>query len=91
MGSLIVIQAPSNECPPAAGPPAGPGKRSGTGQRSGSVGGAGASQSAGVARGTPAAAAAGRFAALPASVRHAWLVRHLAALRAGQVTLAELP
>ena len=37
------------------------------------------------------AAAAERFAALPASVRHAWLVRHLAALRAGQVTLAELP
>jgi hypothetical protein len=91
MGSLIVIQAPSNDCPPAAGPPAGSGKRSGAGQRSGSGGGAGASQSAGVARGTPAAAAAGRFAALPASVRHAWLVRHLAALRAGQVTLAELP
>ena len=38
-----------------------------------------------------AAAAAERFAAQPASVRHAWLVRHLPALRAGQVTLAELP
>jgi len=37
------------------------------------------------------AAAAGRFAALPAAARHAWLADHLGALRAGQVTLAELP
>ncbi|HEX6521383.1 MAG TPA: hypothetical protein VF070_15440 [Streptosporangiaceae bacterium] len=44
-----------------------------------------------VTPGTPAYAAAGRFAALPASARHAWLVRHLAALRAGQLTLAQLP
>jgi hypothetical protein len=36
-------------------------------------------------------AAARRFAALPAPARHAWLVRHLAALRAGQITLAQLP
>jgi hypothetical protein len=36
-------------------------------------------------------AAAERFAALPASVRHAWLAGHLAALRAGQITLAQLP
>ena len=42
-------------------------------------------------RGTPAFAAAQRFAALPASVRHAWLAGHLAALRAGQITLAQLP
>src|SRR5439155_22291405 len=41
--------------------------------------------------GSPAYAAARRFAALPASARHTWLVRHLAALRAGQVTLAQLP
>jgi hypothetical protein len=47
--------------------------------------------SPGVAPGTPAYAAAERFAALPAAVRHAWLVRHLAALRAGQLTLAQLP
>jgi len=39
----------------------------------------------------PAQAAARRFAALPASVRHAWLVRHLAALRSGRITLAQLP
>ena len=43
------------------------------------------------APGSPAYAAARRFAALPASARHTWLVRHLAALRAGQVTLAQLP
>ena len=30
-------------------------------------------------------------AALPASVRHAWLARHLGALRAGRITLAQLP
>jgi hypothetical protein len=41
--------------------------------------------------GTPANAAAQRFAALPAQARRAWLAAHLAALRAGQVTLAQLP
>jgi hypothetical protein len=45
----------------------------------------------GLTPGTPAHAAAQRFAALPASVRHAWLASHLAALRAGQITLAQLP
>ncbi|MFC1437622.1 hypothetical protein ABUW04_05065 [Streptacidiphilus sp. N1-10] len=44
-----------------------------------------------LAPGTPAYAAAERFAALPASTRHAWLVQHLAALRAGRITLAQLP
>lgn len=39
----------------------------------------------------PTHAAAERFAALPASVRHTWLADHLAALRAGQITLAQLP
>ncbi len=39
----------------------------------------------------PVYAAAGRFAALPAAQRHAWLVAHLAALRAGQLTLEDLP
>jgi hypothetical protein len=37
------------------------------------------------------AAAARRFAALPAATRHAWLAAHLAALRAGRITLAQLP
>ena len=41
--------------------------------------------------GSPGYAAAQRFAAQPAAVRHAWLIRHLAALRAGQLTLAQLP
>jgi hypothetical protein len=35
--------------------------------------------------------AAQRLAALPAAARHAWLAAHLAALRAGHVTLAQLP
>ena len=37
------------------------------------------------------AAAARRFEALPAGARHAWLGAHLAALRAGKITLAQLP
>ena len=43
------------------------------------------------APGSPAYAAARRFAALPASARRAWLARHLPALRAGRITLAQLP
>jgi hypothetical protein len=39
----------------------------------------------------PVQSAARRFAALPASARHAWLVQHLPALRAGRITLAQLP
>ena len=39
----------------------------------------------------PVAAAAQRLAALPASARRAWLASHLAALRAGHLTLAQLP
>ena len=54
-------------------------------------GGPDASRSPDVAPGTPAYAAAERFAALPAAARHAWLVKHLAALRAGRLTLAQLP
>jgi hypothetical protein len=45
----------------------------------------------GLTPGSAAAAAARRFAALPAAARHAWLAAHLAALRAGRVTLAEIP
>jgi hypothetical protein len=36
-------------------------------------------------------AAARRLAALPAAARHDWLASHLAALRAGHLTLAQLP
>jgi hypothetical protein len=39
----------------------------------------------------PVYTAARRFAALPASVRHAWLTEHLAAIRAGRLTLEQLP
>jgi hypothetical protein len=41
--------------------------------------------------GTAAWAAALRFAARPAAVRRAWLARHLPALRAGRISLAQLP
>jgi hypothetical protein len=37
------------------------------------------------------AAAAKRFLALPAAARHAWLLTHLTALRAGQISLSEIP
>jgi len=39
----------------------------------------------------PAARAARRFAALPPAAKHAWLAQHLAALRAGQMSPAQLP
>jgi hypothetical protein len=45
----------------------------------------------GVAPGSPAYAAAQRFAALPAAARYDWLARHLAALRAGHISLGQLP
>jgi hypothetical protein len=37
------------------------------------------------------AAASHRFSSLPAGVRHAWLLTHLTALRAGRITLSEIP
>jgi hypothetical protein len=40
---------------------------------------------------TPIGAKALRFAALPTATRHAWLAEHLPALRAGRLTLADLP
>jgi len=42
-------------------------------------------------RGSPAETAARRFAELPLATRRAWLMKHLTALRAGQITLAQLP
>ena len=42
-------------------------------------------------RGSPGDAAARRFAALPLSVRRAWLAQHLTALRSGRITLEQLP
>jgi hypothetical protein len=71
-------QVPSAHAVPDRQPPTAPG-------------GPDASRSPDVAPGTPAYAAAERFAALPPAARHAWLVQHLAALRAGRLTLAQLP
>jgi hypothetical protein len=45
----------------------------------------------GLAPGSPSYEAAQRFAALPAAARHAWLAGHLATLRAGRISLAQLP
>ena len=53
--------------------------------------GAGGQRYVGPAPGSPAFAAAQRFAALPAAVRRAWLTQHLAALRAGRISLGQLP
>ena len=53
--------------------------------------GPGLSELGGLIRDTPAQPAAERFAALPAQTRRAWLASHLAALRAGQITLSQLP
>lgn len=43
------------------------------------------------APGSPAEAAAQRFAALPATTRHDWLAAHVEALRAGDLTVADIP
>jgi len=43
------------------------------------------------APGSPVGLAARRFAALTPAARHDWLADHLTALRAGQISLAELP
>jgi len=53
--------------------------------------GAGGARHVGLAPGSPAYAAARRFAALPAAVRRSWLTQHLAALRAGRISLGQLP
>jgi hypothetical protein len=39
----------------------------------------------------PVMTAAAKFAALPVATRHAWLVANFAALRAGHITLAQVP
>jgi hypothetical protein len=43
------------------------------------------------APGSPVYAAARRFAALSPAARHAWLAAHLSALRAGHISMGELP
>ena len=87
--------APGGDCPvPFADPrqtTRGTGPRRGGARRAGSPEPGPTLDIPAVRPGTPAYAAARRFAALPAPARHAWLVRHLAALRAGQITLRQLP
>jgi hypothetical protein len=39
----------------------------------------------------PVTAAAGKFAALPAAARHAWLTANLAALKSGRISLQDIP
>jgi hypothetical protein len=78
-GPLGATDLPGGRVAPAGG---------GTSARSGTGGQAGSGVSP-LAR--QEAAASHRFSALPAAVRHAWLVTHLAALRAGRVTLSEIP
>jgi hypothetical protein len=58
---------------------------------SGGLSGTDPSRSASMTPGTPQYAAAQRFAALPEQTRRAWLASHLETLRAGQITLAQLP
>jgi hypothetical protein len=53
--------------------------------------GAGGGWQPALAPGSRAYAAARRFAALPAAARRAWLTQHLAALRAGRISLGQLP
>jgi len=53
--------------------------------------GAGGGRYVAPAPGSPAYAAAQRFAALPVAARRAWLTQHLAALRAGRISLGQLP
>ncbi len=93
VATAVLLAADVRLAPPAPGstPPRGgvTGRRASTGPvspRNAPPGGAPA-----LAPGSPAYAAAQRFAAQPAAVRHAWLTRHLVALRAGQLALAQLP
>jgi hypothetical protein len=44
-----------------------------------------------IAPDSPVGVAAQRFAALPVGARHAWLVAHAAGLKAGRITLDQLP
>ena len=95
-GPLIVagvVGAEANATPAQQAVIAGLLKAAGRGQPKVAVppGGAIGPRPAELPPGTPAYAAAQRFAALPAATRRAWLRQHLAALRNGRITLAQLP
>jgi hypothetical protein len=77
----------------AAGSP-GPGSRAAGSPGPGSAGSGSAAagyQELLAPKGSQAFAVALRFRALPAAVRCRWLMTHLPALRAGQITLAQIP
>ena len=99
MAARVQLAPPPPSAPAAGGAP-GTGRplgrqrvpaRRGETLSGGGPGPIGASAVPALAAGSPGYAAAQRFAAQPAAVRHAWLVRHLAALRAGRITLGQLP
>ena len=83
---------PRSSSPPGRAGGGGAGARAGTGSEARGSG-QGAAGSASGASPSPARmqAAVDRFAALPESARHAWLATHLPALRAGRITLSEIP
>jgi len=99
VATAIMLAARAQPAPPPANaPPAGraPGAGRSTARRGETISGSGAgpigvSAVPALAPGSPGYAAAQRFAAQPATARHAWLMRHLPALRAGQITVAQLP
>jgi hypothetical protein len=68
-----------------------PGSHAGHMPTSGRERGAPARRGSELVPGSPAYAAARRFTALTPSARHTWLVQHLTQLRAGRITLAQLP
>jgi hypothetical protein len=83
---------------PAANSQPGPSRHSRCDSRAARCAASSRSRAAGVTNqppqatlGSAAYAAAQRFAALPPSARHAWLVQHVTALRAGRITVAQLP
>jgi hypothetical protein len=96
--SLIRSVPPGHPVPAGAGgngsAAGGAGAGASAGSRAGASGsGPDAGSGASGASTSPAqmSAAVDRFAALSAAARHAWLATHLAALRAGWVTLSEIP
>jgi hypothetical protein len=96
--NLIAPPPPHNSSAPGRaggnGAAAGGTGAGGAGALTGTRGsGSGAGGTASGASPSPAQmqAAVDRFAALPVAVRHAWLATHLTALRAGRITLSEIP
>jgi hypothetical protein len=84
IGRMVPVQGGGDAFQPDTGTPAQQAVLNGLLQAIGS-------QAYPVPQSAPVAAAAARFAVLPAAARHAWLVANLAALKAGRLTLAQIP